>query len=58
MTHRIEREAIETAAKLRAERPRAEHVVMVSIDALRPEFYFDESWPAPTLPPWPAPSHR
>src|SRR3954464_49233 len=25
------------------------HVVMVSIDALRPEFYLDESWPAPTL---------
>lgn len=49
MTHRIEREATEIAAKLRAERPRAEHVVMVSVDALRPEFYCDETWPAPTL---------
>jgi len=49
VTHRIEHEAIESAAGLRAEPPRAEHVVMVSIDALRPEFYFDETWPAPTL---------
>ena len=49
MTHRIEHEAIEIAAGLRSANLRAEHVVMVSIDALRPEFYFDESWPAPTL---------
>jgi hypothetical protein len=49
VTHRIEQEAIETAAKLRTTNPRAEHVVMVSIDALRPEFYCDETWPAPTL---------
>ncbi|MGD8328433.1 MAG: ectonucleotide pyrophosphatase/phosphodiesterase [Acidobacteriota bacterium] len=27
----------------------AEHVVLVSIDGLRPEFYRDASWPAPTL---------
>jgi predicted AlkP superfamily pyrophosphatase or phosphodiesterase len=49
VTHRIEREAIESAAHLREGKPRAEHVVMVSIDALRPEFYCDETWPAPTL---------
>ena len=30
-------------------RSRANHVVLVSIDALRPEFYRDEHWPAPTL---------
>ncbi len=29
--------------------PGAEHVVLVSVDALRPEFYQDETWPAPTL---------
>lgn len=28
---------------------RAEHVVLVSIDALRPDFYQNEKWPAPTL---------
>jgi hypothetical protein len=49
VTHRIEQEAIESAARMRATEPRAEHVVMVSIDALRPEFYCDETWPAPTL---------
>lgn len=49
MTHRIEQEAIESAARKRAAAPRAEHVVMVSIDAMRPEFYCDETWPAPTL---------
>lgn len=27
----------------------ADHVVLVSIDALRPEFYLDRTWPAPTL---------
>jgi len=27
----------------------AEHVVLVSIDGLRPEFYLERSWPAPTL---------
>ena len=26
-----------------------EHVVLVSIDGLRPEFYLDPSWPAPML---------
>ncbi|MCA8924967.1 MAG: alkaline phosphatase family protein [Planctomycetes bacterium] len=33
----------------RAKDPRADHVVLVSIDGLRPEFYLDPSWPAPTL---------
>lgn len=28
---------------------RADHVILVSVDALRPEFYQDERWPAPTL---------
>jgi len=28
---------------------RAEHVVLVSIDGLRPEFYRDADWPTPTL---------
>lgn len=31
-----------------AERP-ADHVVLISIDGLRPEFYLDERWPAPML---------
>jgi hypothetical protein len=30
------------------ERP-ADHVVLISIDGLRPEFYRDPAWPAPTL---------
>ncbi len=29
--------------------PPAEHVYMISVDGLRPEFYRDDSWPAPTL---------
>jgi predicted AlkP superfamily pyrophosphatase or phosphodiesterase len=29
--------------------PAADHVVLVSIDGLRPEFYLDPSWPAPNL---------
>lgn len=29
--------------------PLAEHVILISIDAFRPEFCQDESWPAPTL---------
>ncbi|MEZ6185641.1 MAG: ectonucleotide pyrophosphatase/phosphodiesterase [Planctomycetota bacterium] len=32
-----------------APEPRADHVVLVSIDGLRPEFYRDPSWPAPVL---------
>src|SRR4051812_5468666 len=47
--HRIEREGVERAARMRPPAPRAEHVIMVSIDAMRPEFYCDETWPAPTL---------
>lgn len=27
----------------------AEHVIIISIDGLRPEFYLDEAWPAPLL---------
>jgi predicted AlkP superfamily pyrophosphatase or phosphodiesterase len=27
----------------------ADHVVLISIDGLRPEFYLDDSWPAPML---------
>jgi predicted AlkP superfamily pyrophosphatase or phosphodiesterase len=27
----------------------ADHVVLISIDGLRPDFYLDPSWPAPTL---------
>lgn len=29
--------------------PPAEHVVLISVDGLRPEFYLDPSWPAPTM---------
>src|SRR5215510_1385844 len=29
--------------------PRARHVLIVSIDGLRPEFYLDEAWAAPEL---------
>lgn len=32
-----------------AEPVRAAHVVVVSIDGLRPEFYLDARWPAPTI---------
>jgi predicted AlkP superfamily pyrophosphatase or phosphodiesterase len=34
---------------LEAQAPRARHVVLVSIDGLRPEFYLDGGWPAPML---------
>lgn len=27
----------------------ADHVILISIDGLRPEFYLDDRWPAPTL---------
>ncbi len=27
----------------------ADHVVLISVDGLRPDFYLDERWPAPTL---------
>jgi hypothetical protein len=30
-------------------RPRAEHVILVSIDGLKPEYYLEDRWPAPTL---------
>ncbi len=32
----------------RAETP-AEHVILITIDGLRPEFYMDHTWPAPML---------
>lgn len=54
--HRLIGLAIATASFwlapfVQAQRPpaRAEHVVLISIDGLRPEFYLDERWPAPTL---------
>ncbi len=36
------------AAPLAADR-QADHVVLISIDGLRPEFYLDTSWPAPMI---------
>jgi hypothetical protein len=30
-------------------RPRAEHVIVVSIDGLKPEYYLEDRWPAPAL---------
>ena len=47
--HRIEAEGIERAAGMRAPHRRADHVIVASVDALRPEFYCDETWPAPTM---------
>ncbi|HEV7589319.1 MAG TPA: ectonucleotide pyrophosphatase/phosphodiesterase [Longimicrobium sp.] len=47
--HRIEADGIERAAGTRTPNGRADHVIVASIDALRPEFYADETWPAPTL---------
>jgi len=39
-----------TACPLFADGQRAtDHVVLISFDGLRPEFYLDESWPAPML---------
>ena len=29
--------------------PRADHVVLISVDGFRPDFYIDESWPAPMI---------
>ena len=33
----------------RSRRPRAEHVIVVSIDGLKPEYYLEERWPAPAM---------
>lgn len=41
--------AAEAAGVAPARPRRAEHVVLISIDGLRPEFYLDPSWPAPML---------
>ena len=30
-------------------RPRAEPVIVVSIDGLKPEYYVEERWPTPAL---------
>jgi predicted AlkP superfamily pyrophosphatase or phosphodiesterase len=30
----------------------SKHVVLISIDGFRPEFYLDEKWPAPILKVW------
>jgi hypothetical protein len=30
-------------------RPRAEHVIVVSIDGLKPEYYLEQHWPTPAL---------
>jgi len=40
--------AQEEAPKPKPKRP-ADHVVLISIDGLRPEFYLDPAWPAPTI---------
>lgn len=47
--HRIEADEVRRAARAALDRPRADHVILASVDALRPEFYCDETWPAPTL---------
>jgi len=47
--HRIEADGVRRATGKDAPRPLAEHVIVASVDALRPEFYCDETWPAPTL---------
>lgn len=49
MTHETEQNATERAVGHDRPRRWADHLVLVSIDAMRPEFYCDESWPAPTL---------
>ncbi|HVS13788.1 MAG TPA: ectonucleotide pyrophosphatase/phosphodiesterase [Thermoanaerobaculia bacterium] len=41
--------AVSWSAGARAQERPADHVVLISIDGLRPEFYRDPSWPAPTL---------
>lgn len=37
-----------TGVKRTGRKQLAKHVVLISIDGLRPEYYLDESWPAPT----------
>jgi hypothetical protein len=39
--------ATEEAAVADARRRRTDHVIVVSIDGLKPEYYLDERWPAP-----------
>ena len=33
----------------KGKKTRARHVVLISIDGLRPEYYLDERWPAPAM---------
>jgi hypothetical protein len=33
----------------RKRRPRAEHVIVVSVDGLKPEYYLEERWPTPAM---------
>lgn len=40
---------VPTLALAQSETPLADHVFLISIDGLRPEFYKDSSWPAPAL---------
>src|SRR2546430_9539046 len=37
------------ATPLSTEQPPARHVILISIDGLRPEFYLDSGYPAPIL---------
>jgi hypothetical protein len=41
--------AQQTAQKTAQRSAPADHVVLISIDGLRPEFYLEERWPAPNL---------
>ena len=54
MSHRIVSAAltlllIATAVTAESEQRRTDHVVLVSLDGLRPEFYLEERWPVPML---------
>ena len=33
----------------RSRRPRAEHVIVVSVDGLKPEYYLEDRWPTPAM---------
>lgn len=38
-----------SSARAAAAQPLADHVVLISVDGLRPEFYLDPTWPAPMI---------
>lgn len=40
---------LEVAVSAQIPPRRSDHVILISVDGLRPEFYLDESWPAPML---------